>query len=73
MRKTCAIPPNDFADFLGDIFSSERARFFHFDSSLIDSIPPFSFDELERALRGLANLRASDEDGCVVGLFKDSS
>ena len=72
-RKTCSIHDDEFAGFLNEIFSSDRTRHFHFDKSLIHDIPLFTTAELDEALLGLANLRASDEEGCVVELLKYAS
>ena len=36
-------------------------------------IPQFQFEELESALKGIANLRGADEDGIVVEMIKHSS
>ena len=39
----------------------------------IQDIPPFQFEELERALKGMTNLRGADEDGVVVEMIKYAS
>ena len=38
-----------------------------------DDIPPFQFEELERVLKGMTNLRGADEDGVVVEMIKYAS
>ena len=62
----CPVDADDFAEFLKGIFSAEKERSFLTNRTLISSIPFFTKSELDDVLGFLANLRASDEEGCVA-------
>ena len=67
----CPIDAESFASFLGTLYSSSNPlTTTEEDTKAIRSIPEFSLDELEAALKGIANLRSADEDGIVVEMIK---
>ena len=60
--------------FLEELFSNEAHLIASDDEKMkIQDIPPFQFEELERVLKGIANLRGVDEDGVVVEMIKYAS
>ena len=67
----CPIDAEAFASFLGTLYSSSNPlTTTEEDTKAIRSIPEFSLDELEAALKGMTNLRSADEDGIVVEMIK---
>ena len=67
----CAIDAEEFATFLGTLFSSSSLlTTIDEDKKMIQYIPMFTLDELERALKAMSNLRSADEDGIVVEMIK---
>ena len=70
----CPIDSEAFASFLEELFSNEAHLIASDDEKMkIQDIPPFQFEELERVLKGMTNLRGADEDGVVVEMIKYAS
>ena len=65
----CVVDANEFASFFS-ISSSNLLTTTDDDKNIIQSISIFSLEELERALKGMSNLRSADEDGIVVAMIK---
>ena len=53
----CSIDPDDFADFLKDIFADSNVDNFETNGANLSRIPSFTDAELEDALKQLSNLR----------------
>ena len=66
----CLIDAEAFATLLGNLYSSSTPLTTTEDINTIRSILEFSLDELEAALKGMANLRSADEDSIVVEMIK---
>ena len=67
----CAIDAKEVVSFLGTLFSSSGLlTTIDEDKKMIQFIPMFTLDELERALKAMSNLRSADEDGIVVEMIK---
>ena len=70
----CPIDSKEFAKFFGTFFSSSFVLTPNDeDKRAIQHIPPFRLEELDIALKGMANLRGTDEDGIVAEMIKYSS
>ena len=67
----CAIDAEEFASFLGTLYSSANPlAITDEDKKMIQSIPIFSLQELDSTLKTMSNLRSTDEDGMVVEMIK---
>ena len=69
----CPVDPDDFADFLGNIFDGPNANAADIDMDSLSTIPRFPLDELKTALSQLSNLRCGDADGMISEMFKYGS
>ena len=61
--KACPVEKEDFESFLRNLFHSSNPLSTDIDRSVLLGIPPFSDEELDKALRELSNLRCADEIG----------
>ena len=61
----CSIDPNEFAEFLDDIFHSPMDPPQNLGLGISEIIPSFTLDELNKTLTTLANLRCADDDGIL--------
>ena len=69
----CPVDPDNFADFLVNIFDGPTANAADIDLDSLSLIPRFTLGELKIALSQLSNLRCGDADGMISEMFKYGS